>query len=210
MRYIHMQYDLAPVCRDARAHIDVPSVPLVAIRNAAAKSAGRKTGWLAALVAGISVAAVAGAAAIGTHVALERGGSTVISADRMVVNFKNPPATALQAAVRNANFHVTLPVGLPNGTQLKQLVSAKGAIMLRYDLAGAWRASHHIAWIVLANPDLVGGLGNAGKVSIKIPSHGKPVRWRVGGEEVIVAWNNLTAAELARMKQAMLAASAQK
>lgn len=202
-----MQYDLALVCRDARAHIDVPTAPLAAIRASASERAPRKAGWLTALIAGISIVSVAAAAALGTHVVLERNGGAVITADKFVGKFKDPTAADLQTAVRNSSFHVILPTGLPEGSQLKSIISSNGAVMLRYDLPGAWRASHHLTWIVLANADAIGAPGVARKVTLKFGPHGNPTHWRIGGEEVIVAWNNFTPSEIARMKQAMLTAS---
>ncbi|MGB6985565.1 MAG: hypothetical protein WBD74_06245 [Candidatus Aquilonibacter sp.] len=208
-----MQFDLAPLCRDALARIDVPALPLTAIRRAATSPRPRKPPWLATLVASISIVAVAaGATVLGTHIALDHADNLVeISTGNLKTQFANPTAADVAAAVRGANFPVTLPTGLPNGAKLKTLLSSGDAIMLRYDLPGAWRASHHVAWIVLANPSTIGSSGSsgtAGSVRLAFISQGKPIHWRVGGEEVIIAMHNaMTPAELALMKQAMLQVS---
>lgn len=146
---------------------------------------------------------------LGTHIALDHADNMVeISTANLKTQFANPTAADVDTAVRGANFPVTLPTGLPNGTKLKTLLSSGDAIMLRYDLPGAWRASHHAAWIVLANPSTIGSFGTSGSVRLAFISQGKPIHWRVGGEEVIVAIHDaMTTAELARMKQAMLATS---
>lgn len=212
MRYTHVQSDLALLCRDARAHIEVPTVPLTAIRSAAALPRPRKLAWLAAFVAGISIVAVATAAILGTHIAFDRAGNMVqISSDNLKMKFANPTKADVDAAVRGANFRVTLPAGLPSDTKLEALWSSDGAIMLLYDLPGAWRASHHVAWILLANPSTIVSSDTAGKMRLALASQGKPIHWRIGGEEVIIAMHNaMTPAELTRMRQAMLSASTAK
>ena len=201
-----MQSDLALLCRDARARIDVPAVPLTAIRSAAALPRPRKLAWLAALVAGISIVAVATAAVLATHIAFDRTGNMVqISSASLKMKFANPPAADVDAAVHGANFPVTLPAGLPSGTKLKALWSSDGAIMLLYDLPGAWRASHHVAWILLANPSTVVSSDAGGRMRVGFARQGKPIHWRAGGEEVIIAMqNSMTSVELTRMKLAML------
>jgi len=201
-----MQSDLALLCRDARTRIEVPAVPLTAIRHAAALPQPRKPAWLSALLAGISIVAVATAAVLGTHITFEPDGKLLITANNMQVRFANPTAADVEAAARGANFPVTLPAGLPNGAKLKGLWRSSGTIMLLYDLPGAWRASHHVAWIVLANPSAIGFSKTPGNMRLALASQGKPIHWRVGGEEVIIAMRNaMTPAELAHMKRAMLA-----
>jgi acyl-CoA synthetase (AMP-forming)/AMP-acid ligase II len=170
-----MQSDLALLCRDARARIDVPAVPLTAIRSAAALPRPRKLAWLAALVAGISIVAVATAAVLATHIAFDRTGNMVqISSASLKMKFANPTAADVDAAVHGANFPVTLPAGLPSGTKLKALWSSDGAIMLLYDLPGAWRASHHVAWILLANPSTVVSSDAGGRMRVGFARQGKP------------------------------------
>jgi hypothetical protein len=201
-----MQSDLALLCREARGRIEVPAVPLAAIRATASVGAPRKAGWLTALVATFSIVAVAaGAAVLGTHITFDGSGVQII-ANKLEIHFKNPTEADVEAAVKQADFPVTLPSGLPDGAHLKQLWSSDGAIMLLYNLPGAWRASHHVAWIVLANPEAVTS-ETEGKLRLNLGPHGTPMHWRVGDEEVIIAWNNFTPAEIARMKQAMLTAS---
>jgi hypothetical protein len=209
MRCANMQDDLVLVCRDARARIEVPAVPLSAIRNAAALPQPRKTGWFTALIASISIVAIAaGAAALGTRVVIDSAGRTQVIFNAPHAQSANPTAADVAAAVQRANFPVTLPAGLPRGSQLKQLVSSNSAIILRYDLPGTWRASHHIAWIVLANPETVATSDTAGRMQLELSSQGQPIHWRIGGEEVIIAMHSaMTQGELAQMKQAMTMAS---
>ena len=201
-----MQSDLSAICRNARARIDVPAVPLPAIRHGATVREPRKAGWIMALIASIAIVAVAAAAEVlGTHITFERDGKMLITANNLQARFANPTKADVDAAARSANFPVTLPAGLPSGTKLKRLWSSAGAIMLLYDLPGAWRVSHHIAWIVLANPSTVTASGAAERMRLALASQGEPIHWRVGGEEVIIAMHNaMTPAELARIKQAML------
>jgi hypothetical protein len=207
-----MQYDLALLCRDARERIEVPMVPLGAIRTASAAAAPRRAGWLTALIAGVAIVAVAvGAGVLGTRVIFDRSGNVELVLNSPKMTFKNPTSADVAAAVQRANFPVTLPAGLPTGSQLKSIWSSDGAIMLLYDLPGEWRVTHHVAWIVLANPDAVSSSGAFGNIRIRFAPVGKPIQWRVGGEDVIIAMPRvLTSAEIARMKAAMLAASSAK
>jgi hypothetical protein len=207
-----MQSDLAMLCRDARSHIAIPPAPMGAIRNAAAAlPARRRTGWLTALVASVSIVAVAaGAAVLGTRVMLDRSGQVEVVLNNPKMTFKNPTSADVEAALRRANFPATLPAGLPHGSLLQSIWSSDGAIMLLYDLPGEWRITHHFVWIILANPEAINSSKGSGNIRIRFGSAGKSIQWRVGGEEVIIVQNAFTPAEIARMKQAMLTASMRK
>lgn len=217
-----MQSDLLALCRDARTRIDVPAVPLDAIRSAAQPDRiipGRPRWkiWTLSLLSVASIAAAAAAATwYGTHVTLTSGAVT-LSADRITAKFRNASSKDVSAAVRSANFPVILPAGLPNGTRMTSVFTAgPSAVMLGYSLPGAWRASRHLVYILLANPAIVSNSSSstnpAGKITLRVPaldlpSSRPPIRWRVGGEEVIVGNNTLTPSELARVKNAMLASA---
>ena len=208
-----MQYDFALLCLDARARIDVPAVPLTAIRSAAMISTPRKAGWLTTLLAGTAIVALAaGAGVLGTRVIFDRAGRVELVLNSPKLTFKNPTPADVQAAVTRAHFPVTLPAGLPSGSRLQSVWSTDDAIMLLYSFPGAWRASHHVAWIVLANPQALVSSPDADmNMRVRFASSERPIHWRAGGEEVIIAMHNaMTPAELARMKQAMLTASAAK
>jgi hypothetical protein len=213
-----MQYDLALLCHDARARIDVPAVPLSAIRNAATrrKTPLRRRAIIAVLLSALSIGAVAAAAVWqATHVYVGSSGPVDVYAHTMTIKLKNATAADLVSAARQVDFPVVLPTGLPAGTRLWEVGRAdRRALMLSYNLPGAWRSSHHLLDIVLADPVIVGSaISDPYKQRLIVMRYKQPqrtVRWRVGGEDVIVDWHNLTRAELARMKQAMLTASAQK
>jgi hypothetical protein len=204
-----MQYDLALVCRDARDRIDVPTAPMLAIRAKASEPAARKAGWATTLIASISIIAVAaGAAVLGTRVMIDRSGHVELVLNNPKMTYRNPSTADVEAAVRRANFPVRLPAGLPDGSRLAAVGASDGAVMLLYNLPGEWRITHHSVWIVLANPEAVSSAGADGNIRIRFGSVGKPIQWRVGGEEVIIVMHDaFTPAEIARMKQAMLAAS---
>jgi hypothetical protein len=213
-----MQYDLALLCRDARGGIDVPAIPLTAIRNAATQRSMplRRRVIIAVLVSALSLGAVAAAAVWhATRVYVGNAGTLDVYAHTMTIRFGHATHADAVSAAHQVTFPVVLPTGLPAGTQLRQVGRAdRSALMLSYDLPGAWRRSHHLLDVVLADPAIVGSaISDPYKQRLMVMRYKEPqrtVRWRVGGEEVIVDWNNLTPAELARMKQAMLNASTQR
>jgi hypothetical protein len=213
-----MQSDLTLLCREARAGIEVPAAPLDAIRNAASKriSPIRRRMIIAVFVSALSLGAVAAAAVWhATHVYVGSAGTLDVYAHAMTIKLNHATHADAVSAARQVDFPVVLPTGLPAGTQLRSVGRAdRSAIMIGYDLPGVWRSSHHLLDVVLADPAIVGSaIMDPYKQRLIVMRYKQPqrtVRWRVGGEEVIVDWNNLTPAELARMKQAMLTASAQK
>lgn len=212
-----MQSEFNVLCKAAREQIDVPAIPLAAIRSAAtmpaasASNKGRK-GLAATLIAGLSIVTFAAAAEIwsGTHVTLTHSGHVTIQLpkDGIHVRKANPTSQDVRAAARQAAFPVTLPAGLPEGTTPISLVYNANLIQLQYNLPGGWRASNHILWIVLADPRTLtpatttntdyqfmhGGTAAKGAT-----------RWLVGHELVIMPHSTLTPAELANLKSAMLA-----
>jgi hypothetical protein len=218
-----MRSDLGSICQDARARIAVPPLPLAAIRAGAEcrplpQRGRRRKGLIAAVLAGVSVAAVAAAAEVlsGTHVSVVRSRAVLVSSDRLTLT-KDPSAEELRAAARQAGFPVVLPAGLPAGTKLHTLaLTGSSAVLLQYDLPGAWRRSNHVLTMVLADPKTLAADPNALATA---PQHGRrgyvlelggapgrgAVRWIVGGEAVVVSPGALTPAELARIKRAMLA-----
>ena len=211
-----MHYEFEARCRDARAGIAVPPLHISAIRDAvAARRPSRRPTFIVTVAATIALGAVAAAAAWQTHVYVATNGTVNLYAHRMTVKFAAPTqrgaltqADAL-AAARQVDFPVVLPTGLPAGTRLTNVTRADtSAISLGYDLPGAWRRSHHLLNVVLANPVVVGSTRPPATARFIIERWLKPshtVRWTVGGEDVIVS-GSLTSAELARLQAAMRAA----
>ena len=141
---------------------------------------------------------------------LARSGAVLITADQVTAKFRNASSADVGAAVRGVDFPVILPAGLPAGSRLISVFRAgPGAIVLGYALPGAWRASHHLAYILLTNPSIVSrsSAGRIGKLSIRTAAVGPAIRWRIGAEDVIVSNNNFTPSELARIEAAMLASA---
>jgi hypothetical protein len=213
-----MQYDLTSLCQDARARIDVPSVPLRAIRKAARQRGTplRRRTLFVVFAAALSLGAVAAAAvwhAMRVYVG-STGAVDIYYAHTMTIKQHATQADAVSAA-RRVDFPVILPTGLPAATRLQSVARVeRSVLMLDYDLPGAWRRSHHLLAVTLADPAIVGTTksapANVRWMMLHYDQRRRTVRWRVGGEEVIIAWNNFTPAELARMKEAMLKASTQR
>jgi hypothetical protein len=212
-----MRFDLESACRDARERMAVPAVPLVAIRAAAerrpvSRPQRRRKGLIAAVLAGVSVVAVAAAAEVlsGTHVSFIPTGIVQVSSDDRISFKKNPTAEELRSFARQAGFPVVLPAGLPEGTRLHTLVrSGPGVILLQYDLPGASHRSDHVLTVMLVDPKTISAAPKGARRGYVLQlgdSRGRgAVRWMVGREEVIVLPSTMTPAELGRLKRAMLA-----
>jgi len=161
-----MQSDLVMVCRRARALIDVPAMPLPAIRNgaesrSATNSGKRRNPIIASLLAGFSIVAVATGAEVlnGTHLWMSESGNLNMVAPE--IHFKkNPTPADLGSAARQADFSVTLPAGLPQNVPPGMLMRAgSSALLLQYNLPGGWRRANHIQMVILAKP---GSLSQSG------------------------------------------------
>jgi hypothetical protein len=215
-----MQSDFELSCKTAREAIAVPAISWVAIRrgvqNRPSERAGRRRhGVIAAIVAGLSIAAAAAAAELFGHVQISLNPSGAMhlyfdgTAEYRPV--RNPTDEDFQKAARAMSFPVILPKGLPNGTRAEGLiVLGSGAMQILYDLPGAWRRSNHLLIVMLANPKSVARESAKPPRSKGILILGQttgtgPVRWMVGQEEVIVLKSTITPAELAHFKAAMMA-----
>lgn len=210
------------VCKTARDGIAVPPIPLDAIvlgaqTGSAKRTAGRRRGVLAAVIASISLAAGAAAAEYYNHVqvTLKPSGEVNVSLDKgggYRATIRDPKPADFEKAARAVNFPVVLPVGLPAGTKAEALmVFGPGAMQIIYNLPGAWRRSNHLLFVMLANPSAVATAAKPPQATYQLRfgpamgSHG--ARWVVGREEVIILNSTITPAELARVKAAMLARS---
>lgn len=206
-------------CQSAREFIAVPDVPMNVIRDGAQHLAistpKRRYGLIAAILASLSIVAVAAATELlGVRISFNPSGPMQVYAigGKMV---PHPARADFQAAVDQVNFPVLLPMGLPAGTEPSGLFrAAKSAIFITYNLPGKWRRSNHILEVVLADPKVVatsnalpplhmpmefemGGTARAGGVL-----------WHIGNEDVIVLKSTITASELAHFKSEMAAAAA--
>ena len=214
-----MQSDLDILCNGARKQIAVPAMPLAAIRAGARRSAPsvrkRWTRAVSAALAGASIVAAAAGAAVlsGTHVSFDRSGLFEVRAQKMT-SLRNPTLANLRSFASHADFPVVLPAGLPAGTTIASAhMFGSSALMVQYDLPGAWRRSDHLLTLVMANPDTVGGspqtLPRSYEVRVGRKGPGA-VQWAIGHETVLVMSSTATPAELARVKSAMIARSGQR
>jgi hypothetical protein len=159
-----------------------------------------------------SIAAIAAGAAVwkGQHVSFDRSGAIQLSGDQMVWT-KNPSIDDLRSAIRQAHFPVVLPAGLPMGSTLVALSAGSDALLLRYDLPGAWRRADHILGIVLSKQMLSidSATPERGKYVLRFvgPTGRERDHWIVGNETVTILQSTLTPVELAHIKSAMIAQS---
>jgi hypothetical protein len=214
-----MQSDFELSCARTRELIAVPAFPLGVIRHAAQAGPNRKNGRrrraaISAVLAGLSIVTAAAAAQLfgGVQISLNPSGTVHIYFDRMSKYpgpVRNPTQADIQAAARAMNFPVTLPKGLPKGTDAEGLmVAGPGAMHIAYNLPGAWRRSNHLLFVILANPKSVvpeSAPAPHTKYSLQFgqTTGNGAVRWMVGEEEVIVLKSTITPAELAHFKAAM-------
>lgn len=204
-----MHSELSAAFSALRERMAVPPLPRAAIVTAAqyAPANSRKRGWTAGAVAILSAFAIAGAAEIATqsHIRFTRAGGMVLSSTAKTQNRVISSENEVKTAAARMNFPVTLPAGLPNGTKPVRLYTSGDDVMaVTYDLPGAWRASHHLMWIFLANPaTMAKAEPNSAVYRLRPDGRMSQARWRAGGEEVLVVSNGLTPAEVEAMKLAM-------
>ncbi len=207
--------DFVDLCRGARERMSVPAIPLAAIRNAAEcrpvpEYRKRPKGLITALLTGASIAAVAAGAEVLSvaHVLFNPSGTVQLSSDRLE-HTENPTAEDLRSAARHAAFPVVLPAGLPAGTTPVMLLRAgSSALLVQYDLPGAWRRSNHVLDILLTSPQTLAASPENVRRNYELQlggtaAHGG-VHWTIGHEDVIVLQSTLTPAELAHLKSAMM------
>lgn len=206
-----MRTDLSQLCTSARERIAVPDFPRASIRRALqapAHQPARKRSLLVILAAGLSLAAAAAAAevAVQSHIGYTRSGGMVLSSNAKMGEHAISSDADIRDAASHMNFPVTLPAGLPPGTKAIRLFTAGSDVMaITYDLPGAWRASHHLARIFLANPATLGGR-TVSRPRAQIATGTwvmRQARWRVGGEDVILVSNGMTQSEIQAVKRAM-------
>ncbi len=213
-----MQSNFRLLCKTARETIPVSAVPLARIRVAAAAMNREPKRRLRALFgASVGTLAVALLAATivhvtGAHIYLEPSGTMALRFSKTlhVRTLMNPTELDLRDAAAAADFSVQFPTGLPANAPLRQLVMADtSAIMLQYDLPGAWRRSDHQLWIVLANPSAVTGAAEEKTADHFLPLFGPKgklrARWQIGGEAVIITRSSALPKELDAIKSSMLA-----
>lgn len=213
-----MQFDLAEACAAERERMEVPAVPLGAIRVNAARrpeTTPRKRSaiFTVVLAALPTLAMAAGVAQLWrTHISLSPTGVSKLQAHAGAWA-KNPTTEELRRFAADLNFPAILPDGLPTGTQAIRLVRMdRDALLIQYNLPGAWRRSDHLLDVIIANPATLdsSGQGQHYKYNLMFGGHAArgSVHWRTGKEEVVVFASTMTASELARFKSAMQAAAA--
>ncbi len=216
-----MPSDFRSSCKVARDATAVPVFPLAAIRHAVEERPARATGRrrrtaVAALVASVSIVAVAAAAEVfgRAQVQLDPSGTVQEHFDGVKGGWRpvrNPTPADFAAAARAVDFPVVFPKGLPPGTTAEGLsVIGPGAMNIAYNLPGAWRRSNHLLFVILANPNVVAPPSAPAPHTAYSLQFGQTtgvgaVRWMVGREEVIVMKSTMTPAEFAHFKAAMTA-----
>lgn len=203
-------------CKNARELIAVLAFPLDVIRSGAQRRNGavskRRYGLAAAILAGLSIVAVAAATELlGVHISFNPSGPLEVYSIG-AKSVPKPMRADFQTTVAEVNFPVVLPVGLPPGTiPIGLMRTAKSALFITYNLPGEWRRSNHILSVVLADPKAVTTENVPRRLHMPMQFETGPiggVLWHVGGEDVIVLNSTMTGAELAHFRATMMAAVA--
>jgi len=173
-----MRSDFDSLCKQARQDILIPEIPLAAIRQThlqrSTRSATRRKSGLAGILAGLSIVAVAAAAQLwnGAHVVVPARTGVQLSTNTGSMVLRNPTGRDVDEAVRKLRFPVTLPAGLPAGTHFRAIVRfGTDALMLQYDLPGAWRRSNRLFMLILANPNSVNTVDHH-RYKVNLKMHG--------------------------------------
>ena len=215
-----MPSDLREALVDAHNAIPVLPLPLEAIRSGAGAGAvavappSRRRLLAATAITAAALALVAAAGVLGTQIGFSPSGGIAVSTSSL--GFTPHPSEAdVLALARRVDFPAQLPSGLPAGTTIAQAGQLdRSAIFVTYNLPGAWRRSDHLLWVFLANPRAVGPMPKKQRGRYLLTIGGRAtrgtVRWRVGGEDVVVAADMITPAELRHLKDAMLAEAAKR
>jgi hypothetical protein len=207
-----MDSELFELCDSARERMTVPVFPLASIRSAAQRPAhparsGRKRSITAIVAVGLSILTVAAAAELAaqSHIRFTPSGGMVLTSSANMGSHPIHSDAEVPQAAGHLNFRVVLPAGLPAGaTPIRLFTSGSDVMAVTYDLPGAWRSSHHLLWIFLANSAALGTQTmTTVRDELRPDDRMSQWRWRTGGEEVIVISNGLTRTELETMKAAM-------
>lgn len=208
-----MHSDVRARCAIAREEVAVPAFSAEAIRARAhlrSQRRSRRRSFVAAIVAGFSLVAVAGAAITQqTHLRFTQSGGMVIQTGAKSGSRPIHGNAEIRAAAQRLDFPAVLPAGLPAGTEPVRLYTAGRSLMaITYNLPGAQRRSHHLLWIFLANPQTLANLAAPARYRLRTAGAVREAHWRNGAEEVIVVSNGLLPEELASIERAMKRGSA--
>lgn len=202
-----MSSDFSAQGRSARAAIDVPDVPLGAIR-ARARSAGthERTRIFAAsalLIVALGVGSVAGAKLYSTVRVWLGGGKAALTVSSFD-GVREPTSAEFRKAIAHATFPVVLPAGLPPGTQVREVFSTPAghpsALVISYETPQTGFKTS----FVLVDPAVVELGGRLLKMRNASPKDSYD--WRAGGELVLMP-KTVPAALADRVKSAMQSAT---
>ena len=202
-----MQSDFHELCRNASTTLVVPAFPRESIRARIAHppaKISRKSVFLSLIAASIPLAAVAAAAIVTqSHIRFVNGGGMVLKSQNLSYHF-NASGNDVSRAAKQMHFHVIYPAGLPIGSKpIRLFVGDHDIMAITYDLPGAFRASHHLAWIFLADPNVASTKLPTNQYEVRTGNHMASAHWRAGDELVIVVSNGLTPKEISNIKSAM-------
>lgn len=141
-----------------------------------------------------------------SHLNFTPSGRLVVSSSARTTSRSIDSDADVREAASHLNFTPVLPAGLPAGTKpIRLYTSGHDLIAVTYDLPGAWRSSHHLLWIFLANPATIGEHHlPPSRYRLRPDGRMSQAHWIAGNEAVVVVSNGLTAAELQAIKTAML------
>jgi len=183
-----MPYDFSVTGKAARERIPVPNLSIDAVRSASRAATQRNRTQrfaLSALIALASLGAAVAAARIygGVHIWLS-GGKAAATVRSMVV-LKYPMASDVQRITLSATFPVVMPVGLPPGTRIRQIMYSPSAhpntMFVQFQsVTGAYKGGFFLLDPSSVDPDTT-TLPAATRPSLR-----EVEQWKIGGETVLV------------------------
>jgi hypothetical protein len=207
-----MHSDLLERGRALRDLIEAPAFPLAAIRAAAARPAARaprRRTFVAVVLAGFSIAAIAAAAEVvqRAHLVFVPSGGMIVSSATKLSSREIHTDADIREAAKHLDFQAVLPAGLPDGAQpIKLDMAGTSLLTITYALPVSQDGSRHKVWIFLANPLVTSPSGVP--LARYHARNGYPSEvWRVGQEQVIVVSDGMAKPGFAAIKDAMERAS---
>jgi hypothetical protein len=205
-----MPYDFSATGKVARDRIPVPDLSMDVIRNASRAAARRSRSQrlvLCGALALVSIGAAAGAARIydGVHIWLSGGkaGATV----RSLALVRNPMTSDLRTIAANATFPVVMPIGLPAGTRVRQIMYSPAAHPNTIFVQYRSEKGNSIGGFFLLDPSSVDPDKTTVPMGPAQPSFSAVDQWKIGGETVVVRKGAFSADATRRIKSRMAAVS---
>jgi hypothetical protein len=205
-----MPYDFSATGKVARDSIPVPDLSMNVIRNASRAAVRRSRSQrlvLCGALALVSIGAAAGAARIYDGVHIWLSGGRAAATVRSLALVKNPMTSDLRTIAANATFPVVMPIGLPAGTRIRQIMYSPSAHPNTIFVQYRSEKGNSIGGFFLLDPSSVDPDKTTVPAGPAQPSFGAVDQWKIGGETVVVRKGAFSADATHRIQSRMAAVS---